>query len=534
MPREGAEAAEAEEVAMIELRDYQKEALTAFDGSLAQGVRRMLASLPTGCGKTIIFVEYVRRRGGRVLILVHRDELIQQTIEKLKLAGVPADEIGIIKAELDQHDRRVVVASVPTLARETRLARLTLDFRIVIVDEAHHATADTYRRILDYVGAFKADGPQVIGFTATAERHDGSALGDVFEAIVYEKGLLEMIRLRYLSDLAAIQIKLAVDFNTLHTRRGDFIESEAEKLLTDADAPQHVVQAYQEHAAGRKAIVFTPGVKLAKLMAAAFVTAGIRAEEVDGETPIQERRAILRRFKTGETMVVCNCGVLVEGFDEPSVDCIIMARPTQSSPLYRQMIGRGLRRFPGKDNCLILDVVGASTRHDLVTAATLLGLDPKGTITTSVIAAVEEKEAAEAQVALAGRLVAQRIDLFKTAPFGWVTLTPQHFVLSMGQAGDLHLREHGERWGVHLRQRDGTSQALAWNQTVEYAQGIAEDTARKIGPSVLIARDAPWRAQPASPAQLAALRRCRVRARPNLTKGEAAELLTRAIARRHA
>jgi ATP-dependent helicase IRC3 len=516
---------------MIELRDYQQEALVSFDGSLAQGVRRMLASLPTGTGKTIIFVEYVRRRGGRVLILVHRDELIQQTIDKLKLAGVPATDIGIIKAELDQHDRRVVVASVQTLSRETRLAWLVVDFETVIVDEAHHAVAETYRRILEHVRAFEVDGPIVLGFTATAERHDGGALGDVFEVIAFEKGLLEMIRLRYLSDIAAIQVKLAVDFNKLHTRRGDFVESEAEALLTDADAPQHVVAAYQEHALGRKTIVFTAGVKLAKLMAAEFVKAGIRAEEVDGETPIEERRAILRRLKTGETMVVCNCGVLVEGFDEPSVDCIVMARPTRSSPLFRQMVGRGPRRYPGKENCLILDVVGASTRHDLVTVATLLGLDPKGTVTKSVIAAVEEKEAAEEQQALKGRIVSQRVDLFRTAPFGWVTVTPEHFILSMGQAGDIHLRQRGESWAVHLRHRDGTSEALAFHQTLEYAQGIAEDNARKLGPSVLIARDAPWRSQPASQKQLDALRRCRVRHLPTITKGEAAELLTQAIAR---
>jgi ATP-dependent helicase IRC3 len=518
---------------MIALRDYQQEALAAFDGSLAQGVRRMLAALPTGTGKTIIFVEYVRRRGGRVLILVHRDELIQQTTSKLKLAGVSAAEIGIIKAELDQHDRRVVVASVATLSRENRLARLTIDFETVIVDEAHHVVARTYLFILERVRAFEADGPVVLGFTATASRHDGAALGDVFQAIVFEKGLLEMIRLRYLSDIAAIQIKLKADFNQLHSRRGDFIESEAEALLMDADAPQHVVAAYQEHAAGRKGIVFTAGVKLAKLMAAEFVKADIRAEEVDGETPIEERRAILKRFKTGETMVACNCSLLIEGYDEPSVTAIIMARPTQSSPLYRQMIGRGLRRYPGKDNCLILDVVGASTRHDLITTATLLGLDPQGTVQKSVIAAIEEKEAAEEQQVLAGKLIAERVDLFRTAPFGWVTLNAQHFVLSMGQAGDLHLRERGESWTVHLHHRDGTSEALAFNQTLEYAQGIAEDTARRIGPSVLIARDAPWRREPASPAQLAALRKCRIRARPNLTKEEATELLTVAIARRH-
>jgi ATP-dependent helicase IRC3 len=225
--------------------------------------------------------------------------------------------------------------------------------------------------------------------------------------------------------------------------------------------------------------------------------------------------------------------VLVEGFDEPSVDCIIMARPTQSSPLYRQMIGRGLRRYPGKITCLILDVVGASTRHDLITTATLLGLDLKGTVQTSVIAAVEEREAAEAEVALAGKLVAQRVDLFRTAPFGWITVSPLRFVLPMGQAGDIHLLERAGNWAVQLRHRDGRRDVLASDLTVEYAQGIAEDTARKLGPSALIARDARWRSDPASAKQLAVLRKWRIPHAATITKHEANELMTKAIVRRH-
>jgi ATP-dependent helicase IRC3 len=519
---------------MFALRPYQTECIAAIQAAAARGIRRALNALPTGVGKTVIFAHLALLYPSRILVLVHRDELVTQTIDKLILAGFRPAEIGVVKAERDEHDRRVVVASVQTLSRERRLARLVADFILCIVDEGHHATADSYRRVLEYVGAFQPAGPLVLGFTATAERHDGTALGDVFEEITFERGLIPMIREKYLSDVRAIQVNLAADFHRLHTRAGDIIDSESEELLLDADAPEHVAKAYLEHAAGRKAIVFTPTVRVAEAMAEAFTAEDVAAEAVSGATPIAERRAILQRFHTGETRAVPNCAVLIEGYDEPSVDCVIVARPTKSSPLYRQMVGRGLRRYPGKQDCLILDVVGMTERHDLVTAATLLGFDPDGTIQTSLIQAIEEREAAQEAAALAGQLIARRVDLFASAMLNWVTVTANHFVLPLADAGALHLVERPDGWCVQQRRRDRTTQIHAQGLTVEYAQGVGEDLARALVPQVLIDRTAAWRSQPATPKQLDALRRCRVRHLPTLTKGEAADLLTAAIARRQA
>src|SRR5262249_28155076 len=165
---------------------------------------------------------------------------------------------GIVKAERDGVTAPVVVASVQTLARPARLARLTADFVTVVIDEAHHATAATYSRVLAHVETSR---PLLLGVTATAGRADGAALGDVFAEVVYEAKLLDMIRRGYLAELRAIQVKLAADFDVLHTRAGDFIESESEALLLAADAPNVVAHAYQQHAAGRKALVFTPTVR---------------------------------------------------------------------------------------------------------------------------------------------------------------------------------------------------------------------------------------------------------------------------------
>jgi hypothetical protein len=161
-------------------------------------------------------------------------------------------------------------------------------------------------------------------------------------------------------------VRVQADFDTVVSRHGDFVEGELEEVLLHANAPAHVLEAFQTHAADRKALCFTPTVATAYAMTETFQGAGIAAEALDGSTPLDERRAILSRLRTGITQVVCNCAVLAEGFDEPSLDCIIVARPTHSQPFYQQMIGRGTRTYPGKRDCLILDVVGVRrTGQDL-------------------------------------------------------------------------------------------------------------------------------------------------------------------------
>jgi len=343
----------------IALRPYQQEALAAIAEAESKGIRRQLVALPTGTGKTVIFSRLIAERRGRALVLAHRDELIGQAAEKI-LTVNPAASVGIVKAERNESHRDIVVASIQTLARESRLARIDpAGFRTVVVDEAHHAAADSYRRALEHFGCFSEAGPLTVGFTATPERADEKALGEVFAEIVYRRDILTMMRSGYLCDLRAIQVSLEADFNELHSLHGDFIDAEASEMLMAANAPAHAVAAYKEHAPGRKTLLFTPTVELAHLMAGEFSSNGISAEALSGETPKDERRGILNRLNSGATRVVANCAVLTEGFDEPSVDCVIVARPTRSKTLYVQMIGRGTRLYPGKDDCLILDLVGA-------------------------------------------------------------------------------------------------------------------------------------------------------------------------------
>src|SRR6267378_1786590 len=423
-------------------RPYQHEAVAALLAAAACGVQRPLLVLPTGTGKTIVFALLVQRRGGRSLILAHRDELIQQAVDKLHLVD-PTLPLGIVQAARDEHTAPTVVASVQTLSRRPRLTRLVPDFQTIVIDEAHHAPASTYRRILDYCRAWHPDGPLVVGVTATPERGDHHSLRPVFDGIVYQKTLLEMMQAGYLVDLRALQVLLQADFDALRTQQGDFVEAELETLLLAANAPAQVLVAFQTHAAERKALLFTPTVALAYAMADTFRTAGIPAEALDGTTPLATRRAILQRLHTGATRVVANCAVLTEGFDEPSVDCIIVARPTQSALLYQQMLGRGTRTYPGKTDCLILDVVGVSTHHTLHTAATLFGCDAARLAQQSVLESLDAQTRPTLvdEAPITGTLRSTPVDLFARRALRWVQTRQGAWVLSLGaQHGTLRLR----------------------------------------------------------------------------------------------
>src|SRR2546426_3543198 len=251
---------------------------------------------------------------------------------------------------------------------------------------------------------------------------DHHSLRQVFDRIVYQKTLLEMMQAGYLVDLRALQILLQANFDALRTQQGDFVEAELETLLLAANAPAQVLAAFQTHAAERKALLFTPTVALAYAMADTFRMAGIPAEALDGTTPLATRRAILQRLHTGATRIVANCAVLTEGFDEPSVDCIIIARPTQSAVLYPQMLGRGTRTYPGKTDCLILDVVGVSTRHTLHTAATLFGCDPTQLAQQPVLESLDPQARPTLvdEDRITGTLRSTPVDLFARRTLRWV------------------------------------------------------------------------------------------------------------------
>lgn len=362
------------------LRGYQREAIEAVLEARRRGVRRMVVCLPTGAGKTVIFAHLAKLARQPVLVLAHRQELLEQAREKLQRA-VGSER----RVELEQGSRRasaradVVVASLRSL-HEARLARLLAErrFGLVVYDECHHAPAADNKRILTALGAFEPDWPgTLLGFTATTQRGDGVGLGRVFEKIVYRRGLPEMIQDGYLVELRGYRIATATDLAALSQRTSSAAEDfEAEALAEVVDIQERnalVARSIEELARDRRTIAFCVNVRHARNLRRALNHLGVPTATVHGEMPLEERAQTLARFRRGELACITNVGVLTEGFDDPGVSCIAMARPTRSETLYAQCVGRGTRLFEGKRDCLVLDFVDLSALS-LVTLPSLVGL----------------------------------------------------------------------------------------------------------------------------------------------------------------
>jgi len=523
---------------VLSLRPYQKEALASVLKHDREGIRRQLGVAPVAWGKTVLFAHLIRAKtagsGYRALVLAHRDELISQAGEKICQVWPEAD-IGVVKAERNELDAQVILASVQTLARPGRLEELVRaaagELRVVVSDEAHHSVSRTWKQILDRLGALSRGGPLHLGVTATPDRADKVGLGAVFEKIVFEYDMLWGIREGYLSDLRTVRVSLALDLDSVGEEDGDWEEAALGEALLSARAPEHAVRAWLEHGEGRKTLCFAASVALARRIAEEFQARGVPSGWLSGATPDGERKELLHRFRCGDLLVLVNCGVLTEGYDEPSIACVLLARPTRSRALFVQMIGRGTRRYPGKRDCLVIDLSGASEVHSPVSVASLFGLPPdeleEGR--KSVAEAVEEKEGF-GQELVGGRLVSREIGAWsrlREALFSWVAAGDK-FALSVGE-GLLVLEREGSGWRAALKPRAGDPAVLISGVSLELAQGVAEDWARR-NARWLAGKDARWRKNPASERQAELLRRLGIPFRPGMTAGEASDLITAVLA----
>jgi superfamily II DNA or RNA helicase len=368
----------------LQLRDYQHEAIAAARQAWAGGARRVAAVLPTGAGKTVIFTALaaqMRPLGVRSVILAHRDELIAQAVAKVR-AVAPGLRVGRYQGTTRElRGRDVVVASVGSLTRPERRAELAREgFRLVIVDEAHHAVANTYVETLRALGCFDerelSHGAAALGVTATLGRSDRVALGQVWEDVVYRRDIVQMIREGHLVNAKGVRVRVdGLDLAKVKRTGGDFQDHALASAMHDALAPAAVARAYVEHAKDRSGVLFAPTVAMAYEMAEALNAEGITAAGIDGTTAIDVRRRILADHARGDVQVVCNCAVLTEGWDAPWCSAAVIARPTSSSGLYVQMAGRVLRPHPGKQDALIIDVVGVTGRHRLASLVDLGGAD---------------------------------------------------------------------------------------------------------------------------------------------------------------
>jgi superfamily II DNA or RNA helicase len=553
---------------LLRLRPYQAKALDVIRANLPfqefeddDRPQRFAVVLPTGAGKTVLFAHLAKRwreeeaalanLPARVLILVHRDELVTQALDKLRQVA-PGVPVGVVKAERNDVDHDVIVASVQTLARAHRLEQVP-PVGLVIVDECHHASSSSYRAVLERFGCYSSAADSrdssssavAVGFTATMARGDGRGLGDVWQEVVFRLDILDLIEQGHLVDVAGRRV--TVDGLTLENvaqRGGDYAPTSLSEALMSADAMNVTVDAYEKYAEGRSTIVFTPNVESAHAFAREFVKRGVYARSVWGAMNPDFRRHVLEEFKRGEIQVLVNCAVLTEGFDAPIASCAVIARPTLSAALYVQMVGRVLRPYPGKDDALVLDVAGASEMHQLATLADLSSrrLDEVREGESLTAAVQREREAGNPR--LADYVVdSYEVDLFRRSEALWLqtkagvwftTTKDQLYFLWPGSEPDLYkagkrpIRGAGGGW---IAEDVPFGVAQGWCEQ----EALATDAANKAaGEASLALKNASWRKgrTSASDNQKTKLTRLGVTPRDGITKREASDLISVELASR--
>ena len=339
----------------MELRDYQQECIREIESS---NYRKQLIVLPTGVGKTIIFAYYILKRGCRVLVLVHTEELVYQTRDKILMIDPTAD-VGIVKAEYNEPDRKIVVGSVPTL-RGKRLEEFAKeqDFEIIVTDEAHHANAISYQNIYETLGVDNvASKRKHLGFTATPMRSDEQSLLDVFEGVSFQRSILDFIP-RYLAPLKIEVIESAVSIDGVRAGPNDLNCNELSEILNTRRCFEEVLRTYLEKAKDRRStLIFCANIEHSRALAAFFNSKGVPAGFVDSmmyEVGF-DRAETLEKFKSGELKVLTNCAVLTEGCDMPEIDCIFLLKPHKHLGSLIQQVGRGTRKSPETDkkDCIV-------------------------------------------------------------------------------------------------------------------------------------------------------------------------------------
>jgi len=529
----------------ITLRPYQtaciERVLAAFQHRPKGG--RALVVLPTGCGKTIVFTEVARLLGLTTLIIAHRQELLQQAADKFRIVD-PMAVIGQVGAGRHEWGAPITVASVQTISRTEHLKALRqFGYGLVIIDECHHSSAAGYQAVLDALPeAF------VLGVTATPDRSDKQRIERVFGEPVFSASIIDMVEQGFLCDLRAIAIPTAVSLDDVHIQAGDFKVDELEIAIDTLARNEHIAQAYLKHAKGRQGLCFAVTVAHAEHLAATFNAFGIRAAAVSGDTLPEQRRRILHAYERGDITIVCNCGVLLEGYDAPQTSCIIMARPTKSRALFVQAVGRGTRLAPGKRDCIILDITDNCLKHRLqpLTLNKMLGKTLKDG--ESIVEAKEReqqedelREQQERRARVTKRT--QDVAINMLARMDWRRLSSGAYVLEVGEQKHkimLVPSQEPEIEGYYSvwAKLAPAFRAQQWlkSSPLEWAQQHAEMKARLLQADenklVLVDNNARWRSGPATEKQIYTLRKFNIPFSEKITSGEASDLIGKAIAER--
>lgn len=533
----------------MELRPYQLEALDAIVAAEQRGVRRQLLSLPTGAGKTVIFGSLPQHRPQSMpmLVLAHRDLLLDQAADKMRAINPDLHisfEQGVNYADLHAD---VVIASVATLGRtgSDRLHRFERDlFGAVVVDEAHHAAAATYRTILDHF-----DQTLRIGVTATPRRSDNLGLNEVFDEIVYAKTTQELIEAGYLSDIVGYRFKTDVDLSDVRIVRGNYHEAELSAVVNTEARNEAVVDAIRKHGQDRHVLVFCVDIAHAQAVAAHCTRSGYPAEAVWGTDP--DRNEKFRGLEESRFKVLTNCQLATEGVDIPIIDMVVMARPTRASVFYAQAIGRGLRLYPDKPNCIVADIVDVSKGARPIGVPSLFGLpsdfDLEGESVTEATQTFKKLADTSPSLALEVSSLSEisgaweRINIFTPPPpnpalleysqLVWMELGEDNYILNFEQGESLIIRpDELDRWHVYnkdalseVRMADVDSMLEAFRFADSWAK---EHRSEKIP---FLKATSGWRSDPPSPKQIKVLKSNRI-PWEHLNKGQASMILDQIFA----
>jgi len=492
----------------------------------------------------------MRKESLPMLVLAHRSELLIQAKDKIETINKDLS-VGIEQAENKAGYSDVVVASVPTLGRESssRIEQYPKDyFKTIVVDEAHHAAAPSYRRILDY---FKPD--LLLGVTATPQRSDSVRLIDVFQEIVYYKSIQDLIKEGWLSPLVGYRVKTSTDISDVEIQNGEYKQDQLIEAIDNPSRNNSIVTAYNDLASTKKTVVFAAGVDHARNLEEAFRKNGSSVRVIIGTTPDEERQQILLDFKSGAVTVLVNVGVLTEGFDEPSIEAIILAKPTRSSLLYTQIVGRGTRLFEGKEHCMIIDIADTTKGKKPIGLPTLLGMpadfDLQGQSLTDIADEFEKlKETAPGEASSVLNMeditnAYKRIDLFMPPPpnpavleystFIWSEVGEDEFYLNTNSFESLHIYcDTLGRWTAESRLRSGANihvYVIGRGQTIRSVfagadKWIMENRSVSLP---LIDASAVWRSDSPTDKQMKLLKRIGVPITNTMTKGMASQIISK-------
>lgn len=482
----------------IPLRDYQKECLDIVLREHASRRNRQLIILPTGSGKTIVMAAIAKRFNKKTLLLAHREELINQAVEKFKLFW-PNVDLGVCMADRDDVDSQVVIGSIQSCSRSKRLERLKeRGFELLMIDEAHHSVSNSYQSVINALGFDGGSQKLLLGVTATPQRSDKLGLGDTFTHVTFSRSISTMIKGGYLSPIIGRRILTNFSFQKISSSNGDFAINDLSEAVNIIERNAFIAAKFKEYAPERKGIAFCCDVQHCKDLSDAFKVAGIESAAVWGDMEPLERKIVLKAFKHGQIQVVASCGILTEGYDEPSVNAVIMARPTKSSGLFTQCIGRGLRLYPGKENCLVLDFT--DKHHTLDGIMSLSNALPEAAIIEDrpkiELADIDRRPKIEV-LSECDRI----FDILGSTRFIWVQVDDE-WSLQDDDRNEIVMRPSCEGYIADLYSPDGSSsQIVGQPLPLEYCSGVCEDYARRHLKISFADMKAPWMSTDSLPTQ---------------------------------